>query len=526
MADEFGNFNNRNLNHQDSDPSQRSSDSYGQSDYPYQRPPYGSAENQNYNSDYHDSYNDSYTQQRPMRYDDDYHAPQPPQPRQNNQSNYGRNKVYRRDLDGYDKRNGYYDSRFDSYMPPSKPPKNKGFKTLMWCVCAVLGIIGAAVIMFAIDSGGSRRIWLDESSDTSGYNAPRRNSGSDYVTESSIADAPDVSADENGPQISTQEAKSSGEVSTNQVNKAYEKASKSVVCITSYEAGSDYTITESGEGSGIIITSDGYVATNSHVVNDSKTTGVMVTLSDGKQYLGTIIGIDKKTDLAVIKINASDLTAAEFANSDDLFVGDSAYAIGNPGGSAYANSLTVGTVSAVNRVLSTNGYVRYIQTDAAINPGNSGGALINSDGFVIGMNTAKLVATDYEGMGFAIPSNTLVEIVNKIIKYGYVNDRGTIGIEGSTSTLYNSKMNNTPQGMIISKINSDSPLNTTQAKAGDIVTALNGQEIKSVMEFIDALKEYHPGDKVTLTLFRASNGSQATSTTFDVEVVLKADTGE
>ena len=516
MADEFGNFNHQGQPDRDS----RNFDPQIQSNYPYERPPFG-GENPNFGN--------AGAEPRPMRYNE--YPPVPPR-----QQNYVRNEsydperqgnVYRRDLDGYDKRSGYYDSSADTYMPPPQRRRKNGTKTLLWCVCAVLGIVGAAVIMFAIDSGGGEQSWLSESGgDSSGYSSPRRNVGSDYLTESSLPDAPDVSADENGPQIYTQEAKKSGEVSTNQVNKAYEKASKSVVCITSYQAGSDYTITESGEGSGIIITADGYIATNSHVVNDSKLTGVMVTLSDGKQYLGTIIGIDKKTDLAVIKIDATGLTAAEFANSDDLFVGDSAYAIGNPGGSAYANSLTVGTVSAVERVLSTNGYVRYIQTDAAINPGNSGGALINSDGLVIGMNTAKLVATDYEGMGFAIPSNTLVEIVNKIIKYGYVNDRGTIGIEGSTATLYNSKMNNTPQGMIISKINSDSPLKTTEAQAGDIVTALNGKEIKSVVEFIDELRQYRPGEKVTLTLFRASKGSKATSTSFDVEVILQADTGE
>jgi serine protease Do len=279
-------------------------------------------------------------------------------------------------------------------------------------------------------------------------------------------------------------------------------------------------VNHSGEGSGIIISDDGYIATNSHVVNDNTGTGVVITLSGGEQYLGTIIGIDKKTDIAVIKISAENLSSADFANSDTLFVGQDVYAIGNPGGSAFSNSLTKGTVSAVNRILSTNGYVKYIQTDAAINPGNSGGALVNDAGQVIGMNTSKLVATDYEGMGFSIPSNKVVEIVNKLIKYGYVNDRGTLGIEGTTCNLYQSRKNNVPQGMVITKINSYSPLSNTQAKEKDIITEVNGVTVKSSYEFIDQLSKYKPGDKVTLKLFRAAATMADISYSFEVQVEL------
>ena len=252
----------------------------------------------------------------------------------------------------------------------------------------------------------------------------------------------------------------------------------------------------------------------------------MITLSNNEQYLGTIIGIDKKTDLAVIKISAENLTPADFADSDKLVVGQEVYAIGNPGGSAFSNSLTTGTVSAVNRVLSSNSYVKYIQTDAAINPGNSGGALVNEYGQVIGINTAKLVATDYEGMGFAIPSNTVKEIINKLIKYGYVNDRGTIGIEGKTCSLYSSKANNVPQGMIITKISTESSLYSTQTKEGDIITAVNGTEIKTSIEFIDQLREFKPGDKVTLTIFRTKENTTGEPYSYSVNATLIAETGE
>ncbi len=418
-----------------------------------------------------------------------------------------------------------------NYVPPGnanaylqgKKKKNSGLKAALWCVCAGIGVVAAALVFFLVQSlTDSDSLEIQESHSR---NAPyNRNSEVSYGEDVLLPDAPDVSADENGPQISTQNLNQSSS-NENAANKAFKKASPSVVCISSYQSGSDYIITANGEGSGIIITEDGYIATNSHVVNDSNTTGVMITLNNGQQYLGSIIGIDKKTDLAVIKIDADGLTPADIANSDEIAVGDEAYAIGSPGGSSFSNTLTTGTVSAMNRVLSSNGYVKYIQTDAAINPGNSGGALINKDGYVIGMNTSKLVATDYEGMGFAIPSNTLVEIVNKLIKYGYVNDRGTLGIEGSTATLYSSKLNNIPQGMIISKIHSDSPLANTEVMANDIITAIDGKKVKSINEFIDMLKEYKPGDTVTLTIFRSSNSSGKKATTFDVDVILKEDKG-
>lgn len=402
-----------------------------------------------------------------------------------------------------------------------KPPKkHNGMKVALWCVSSVLLVVIVALVIFIINPDKNNSSLIDD-------NIPN-NSGaeSSYGSASSLPDAPDVSADENGPQISTEQTSYAEASSALTANSAYKKASPSVVCITSYEAGTDYTLTESGEGSGIIISSDGYIATNSHVVDDSKDTGVMVTLSTGEQYLGTIIGIDTKTDLAVLKIDADNLTEAAFADSDNLVVGQEAYAIGNPGGAAFSNSLTKGAVSALNRVLSSNRYVKYIQTDAAINPGNSGGALINEHGQVIGMNTAKLVGTDYEGMGFAIPSNTVADIVNKLIKYGYVNDRGTLGIEGTTCTLYASKTNNIPQGMIITKINRQSPLYGTIAKEKDIITAVNGETVKDATEFVDQMKQYKPGDKVTLTLFRSSENTSGKPYSYNIDAVLIDDRGE
>ncbi len=413
----------------------------------------------------------------------------------------------------------YYPPPYPMYGMPPQKPKGSGAKIFVWCLCAAVVIIIAGVLIFVVSSGLSEG--ESENSEPSGSSKVE----SSYGEPSDITKAPDTNANPDGPQISAAETPEGQSENTKTATKVYDKAAKSIVCITSYDENGDYIRSAEGEGSGIIATEDGYIFTNSHVVDDSKKTGVMVTLTDNTQYLGTIIGIDVKTDIAVIKIDAHDLVPAEFADSDKLMVGQEAFAIGNPGGSAFSNSLTKGAISALDRILSGSGYIKYIQTDAAINPGNSGGALINEHGQVIGMNTAKLVATDYEGMGFAIPSNSVVEIANKIIKYGYVNDRGTLSIEGKTSTLYMSKTNNIPQGMMITKINKDSPLASTDAEVNDIITEINGQTIISSTELIDELKKYKPGDEVTLKLYRPVKNSKSKGYTFEVKIKLKADTG-
>lgn len=427
----------------------------------------------------------------------------------------------RQSSSGYSYNGSYNNYNSQTYPQPAvlqQKQKNKNFSLALICISSLAAVAAISAVIFIAVSGIGEDIVENESSSSSESSEEIINSPQIVLPE-----APQVSADENGPQISVGEDKDELSESAKITNTAYNKIYPSIVCITSYKAGTDYALTASGEGSGIIITSDGYIATNSHVVENSTDTGVMITLSDGKQYLGTVIGVDTKTDLAVVKISADGLTAADLCNSDSLEVGQDAFAIGNPGGSSFSNSLTKGTVSALNRVLNSNGYVKFIQTDAAINPGNSGGALVNEHGQVIGMNTAKLVDEEFEGMGFAIPSNTVVEIINKLIKYGYINDRGTLGIEGETCNLYMARAYNVPEGMMITKITNKSPLKSTNASSNDIITAINGYKIKNAVEFIDKLKEYKPGDKVTLTLFRdKKKGSQGVGY-FDVEVVLIED---
>lgn len=183
-------------------------------------------------------------------------------------------------------------------------------------------------------------------------------------------------------------------------------------------------LSPAGEGSGIILSEDGYIVTNQHVISGADRLSVVT--SDGTSYEAELIGEDSQTDLAVIKVNTEDkLTPAEFGSSDDLQVTDQVLAIGNPGGLQFNSSVTIGYVSALNRPV-TNGetgfVVNCIQTDAAINPGNSGGALVDLNGLVVGINSSKIAATEYEGMGFAIPSTVVQPIVSDLIEYGYVRD--------------------------------------------------------------------------------------------------------
>lgn len=395
--------------------------------------------------------------------------------------------------------------------PPPIVPKYNGLRTAGICLFGSAIIIILAVIIFNISGGtvGSVNYQIPSGGRLEGQ----------YVNDDDIPTAPNVFPDENGPQISVWGKGTDKKLSASEV---YQNVSPSIVCITSYEGGKDYVLDAIGEGSGIILTEDGYIATNSHVVDDSKATGVMVTLFDEREFLGTVIGVDVKTDLAVLKIDAEGLTPAKFADSDKASVGQDVFAIGNPGGIDFLNSLTTGTLSAVNRLLSS-GYIKYIQTDAAINPGNSGGALVDEYGRVIGMNTAKIVASGYDNMGFAIPSNDIIEIINKLIKYGKVIDRGTLMVSVKDCTLYMSKSNSIPQGVIIYTIQSGSPLKKTQVQENDIITSINDVKVTSSVELIDELKKYKPDDTVKLTLYRVGNGNYSKSYSFDVNVKLVSD---
>ena len=288
-----------------------------------------------------------------------------------------------------------------------------------------------------------------------------------------------------------------------------------------------YMSQNSGEGSGIIIGSDGYIVTNSHVIGDSSKYDVSVITSDGTTYTAKVVGYDMRSDLAVLKIDATGLPECELGDSSQLVLGDYVVAIGNPGGRQFAGSVTLGIVSGVDRIIDTDdtestSAMRYIQTDAAINPGNSGGALVNMYGQVIGINTSKISATGYEGMGFAIPSSTVKEIVSDLIQYGYVEGRVKLGITCTElSSAYESQ--GIPAGLQIYDVSSESDMNG-KAQRYDIITHCDGKRITALSQLQDILAEKKPGDTVTLTIYRPAT-TTSPSSKFDITVTLLKDTG-
>lgn len=272
------------------------------------------------------------------------------------------------------------------------------------------------------------------------------------------------------------------------------------------------TQTSEANGSGVIISEDGYILTNNHVVSSSDSSfyyevseakKITVSLNNGEEsYEAKIIGTDKQTDLAIIKIDATGLTAAELGDSSSVKVGEFVLAVGNPLG--LDTSVTSGIVSALERdITSEDGTVYHVmQTDCAINSGNSGGALVNSKGQVIGINTLKLAGTGIEGVGFAIPVNDTIAVYEQLIKYGKVL-RPYIGISGSDLSENTAKRYNIPQGVYVEKISDDSDAKNSDLRVGDVITAINGTEIKSMEELNEVKNKLSIGDTVTLKVYRS-----------------------
>lgn len=290
----------------------------------------------------------------------------------------------------------------------------------------------------------------------------------------------------------------------------YEKCVPSMVAIQSGWLG----LGSSGSGSGVIMTGDGYIITNAHVVLDEDTSAqadkVTVVLYDGTNLPASIIGTDENTDLAVLKVTPqAQLTAAEFGDSDALKPGQDCYAIGSPSGLQLANTITTGSISAISRDITINDNVMsLIQTDAAINPGNSGGALINQYGQVVGITSAKLGISYYESLGFAIPITTAKEIVDELIQNGYVAGRPQIGISGYNIDEATAEYYNVPQGVMIDSIDSRSNAAAAGMKPNDIIIGLNGETI-TTMDEINAVKnEMKAGETLTLTVHRLSTGEE------------------
>ncbi|MGE3955033.1 MAG: DegQ family serine endoprotease [Parachlamydiales bacterium] len=257
-----------------------------------------------------------------------------------------------------------------------------------------------------------------------------------------------------------------------------------------------------GQGSGFIVSNEGYILTNNHIIRKPKK--ITVYLTDGREFDATVVGTDPQTDLAIIKIDARNLTPLKLGNSDELEVGEWAIAIGSPFG--LEETVTVGVISAKGRnQLHINDFEDFLQTDAAINPGNSGGPLLNLDGEVIGINSALATGTGgYMGIGFAIPSNMAQRVMDQLISNGSVT-RGYIGIvmQPIDKDLADSFDLEKPKGVLIAEVLPDSPAAKAGLEQGDVIVAFNGQPVESMAALRNSISLLEPGSKIRLKLIRS-----------------------
>ena len=301
----------------------------------------------------------------------------------------------------------------------------------------------------------------------------------------------------------------------NVVEAVYQKASPSVVGIRTTVGVKNFFFgesQESGEGTGIIYSQDGYIITCFHVVDDIYESGV--TSSKIEVFLpndtengieATVVGYNRATDIALLKIDKTGLNSAHFGTSNSIKVGQFAVAIGNPGGLQFMSSVSYGVISGLNRSVSVEGLgeMSLVQTDAAINPGNSGGALVDTDGKVIAMNSAKFAGDKFEGMGFAIPIDTVLSIIENILE-NKDNPQPYLGIEYYTNvTAEWLEENNLPKGIIIKAITENSPAEYAGLRPGDIIVKFGGVAIENTDTFTNELSKYKPNDKVSIEIYRS-----------------------
>ena len=286
----------------------------------------------------------------------------------------------------------------------------------------------------------------------------------------------------------------------------YEKNIPSVVSVICTLSGG------TSSGTGVIMSTDGYIITNAHVVEDAASISVLLT--DGSYHDATVVGADSVSDLAVLHIETDDLIPAEFGDSTALQVGDSVAAIGDPLGVELRGTMTNGIVSAINRDVVTGGRtLTLIQTNAALNSGNSGGPLINCYGQVVGINTMKIgVFTDssgVEGIGFAIPSSTVRDIVNQIISQGYVSGRPSLGLTGQAVSTFDQYYFRLPAGLYIDSVEEGSYADRVGIEAGDVLVKVGDTRISDADDLESALYSYEVGDTVTIVISRGGKYYQA-----------------
>ena len=384
------------------------------------------------------------------------------------------------------------------YTETVVPKKKKRMKT--W-VASVAGIMAAIVL---VGAGAVGYKYLGGGEDGSSPNS----------SANSLATDPNTSF--------SYEQLTSGDKTAMSVVDIANEVGPAVVGITNTsQVQSIFGISEQqSSGSGVIISQDGYIVTNNHVIENAKE--LTVQLNTGDEYSATLIGADSQTDLAVIKIEPKEaLTVATLGESAKLQVGELAVAIGNPLGAELSGTVTVGIISGLNRTIQTNSNdpnstMTLIQTDAAINPGNSGGALINAYGEVIGINNMKYASEEVEGIGFAIPIDNVKTIVNDLMESGYVKGRPLIGISVQEVTSDLAFRNNLPVGLYVAQVTEMGPADRAGMQRGDVITAVNGKKIETSSELNEIKNNSKVGDVLTFTVSR--NGEK-----IDIAVTLQED---
>ena len=410
--------------------------------------------------------------------------------------------------------------RYDRPAPPADPwrahttppPKKKSGWIVALCCLLLAAFFFTGAVLLSAGQADWRDVWSNlpgpETRPPSGsMPSPTPAPGDASISGNDPLDASGDTLLEIVDQPANTSAPADGQPLT--VKQIAEKVMPSVVGVLAGSAEDSYYGMSSG--SGVIMTDDGYVITNNHVVEHY--TDISVILANGEMYRVTQVRTDRYSDLAVLKIDAAGLTPAEFGNSENLAVGDPAVAIGNPLGMELQSTVTNGIISAINRdILIDDIRMTTIQTNCAINPGNSGGPLINEYGQVVGIISSKIMGDYYsphsiEGLGFAIPSNTAYPIVNELITRGYVKGRPAIGINGRTIDERSARIMGLPpglQGLQIVSISPDSDAYTQGLREDDIILSVFDQPVTTVIEINLIKMDYEVGDSLTVEIYRPS----------------------
>lgn len=390
--------------------------------------------------------------------------------------------------------------------------------------------IAATVMAFSLVSAGSIGIYsrLDNTPDRSASVSEKAGQGTSEKKSDSSASAENVNylaaTQKNGSEITTEEIVEKLLPTVVGIESSFtsQSSANSFRFGYGFGGGAPSQAKSTATGTGVVIAQNGYIVTNAHVIYDTQNGSgaadtVSVLMSDEKSYDAEIIGYDTDCDLAVLKIDAEGLTAAELGDSDSLRLGESVIAIGNPLGFELMNTVTKGIVSGKNRQITINDKsMNLIQTDAAINSGNSGGPLIDMNGKVIGINSSKMSSsystTSIEGIGFAIPSNEVSKIVDDLMKYGYVTGKPQFGISAQDVTETISNMYNLPTGAYITAVEEGSAADNAGLIAGDVITGADGETISTVEELNIIKSKHTAGDEIEITYVRNGKTKQTTVT--------------